>query len=575
MRAPAPSARSRPVPAWAGRRRSARFRSRSGRRLAQGSLRSRLRRILGKRGARITMRHGLDAGRRRGAPPRGPPRRGGAGRGPREAGDAAVPRARVRAGRRAPGAAAGRAGGRPRRGEVAAAGGGDRGDDARCRRGQRARLAGGRRRPCGGARGRPRRCRARARTGGLGRARPTAAPGRGDDGVGGYIRRTGPPRGADPGGAPRDDGARPRGRGRGRHSSPPARARRPRPCRLRRRRRRHGRRARERRRRPRRVPRRRAADEHRLRLGARWADSAQRDARLLRHGPGRRRHRRRYRRRHRRGTDREAVGVSRIAYLDCIGGIAGDMLLAALLDCGAPAERLAEVPALLGVDARVEVTRVSRHGIGALHVDVTAAATRTHTAYGELRERIERSALPARARARSLDAFARLAAVESRIHGVPPDEVVLHELGAVDTLVDVCGAMTMLDELGVERVVCSPLPFSRGLIDAAHGVLPVPAPAALALLVGAPLAGVDAEDELVTPTGAAVAATVAASWGLLPPLTLDAVGYGAGTRDLRDRPNVLRVLVGEASATAIEPDVVLLETNLDDLNPQLVPDAVE
>jgi len=267
--------------------------------------------------------------------------------------------------------------------------------------------------------------------------------------------------------------------------------------------------------------------------------------------------------------------VSRIAYLDCIGGIAGDMLLAALLDCGAPAERLAEVPALLGVDARVEVTRVSRHGIGALHVDVTAAATRTHTAYGELRERIERSALPARARARSLDAFARLAAVESRIHGVPPDEVVLHELGAVDTLVDVCGAMTMLDELGVERVVCSPLPFSRGLVDAAHGVLPVPAPAALALLVGAPLAGVDAEDELVTPTGAAVAATVAASWGLLPPLTLDAVGYGAGTRDLRDRPNVLRVLVGEASATAIEPDVVLLETNLDDLNPQLVPDAVE
>jgi len=152
---------------------------------------------------------------------------------------------------------------------------------------------------------------------------------------------------------------------------------------------------------------------------------------------------------------------------------------------------------------------------------------------------------------------------------------VLHELGAVDTLVDVCGAMTMLDELGVERVVCSPLPFSRGLVDAAHGVLPVPAPAALALLVGAPLAGVDAEDELVTPTGAAVAATVAASWGLLPPLTLDAVGYGAGTRDLRDRPNVLRVLVGEASATAIEPDVVLLETNLDDLNPQLVPDAVE
>ena len=267
--------------------------------------------------------------------------------------------------------------------------------------------------------------------------------------------------------------------------------------------------------------------------------------------------------------------MSRVAYLDCIGGIAGDMLLAALLDCGAPAERLGEVPELLGLDARVEVTRVSRHGIGALRVDVVAGAHGSHTAYRDIRERIEGAPLPERARTRALGAFARLAAAESRIHGVGVDEVELHELGAVDTLVDICGAMTLLEELAVERVVCSPLPFSRGLVAAAHGVLPVPAPATLALLVGASLAGVETEGELVTPTGAAIAATVAADWGSPPALTLETIGYGAGTRELADRPNLLRVLVGATVATPAARDVVLLETNLDDLSPQLVPDAVE
>ena len=266
--------------------------------------------------------------------------------------------------------------------------------------------------------------------------------------------------------------------------------------------------------------------------------------------------------------------MTRVAYLDCIGGIAGDMLLAALVDCGAPAERLAEVPALLDLDARVEVTRVFRHGIGALHVEVAGAAAK-HTPYVAIRERIERSRLAPRARARALDVFARLAAVEGRIHGVPNEKVELHELGSPDTLVDVCGTMTLLEELGVESVVCSPLPFSRGLVPAAHGMLPVPAPATLALLVGAPLAGVDTDGELVTPTGAAIAAALATGWGTLPPLTLEAVGYGAGAHDPADRPNLLRVLVGESAETGVDEDVVLLETNLDDLNPQLVPDAVE
>ena len=145
----------------------------------------------------------------------------------------------------------------------------------------------------------------------------------------------------------------------------------------------------------------------------------------------------------------------------------------------------------------------------------------------------------------------------------PPDDVHFHELGSLDTLVDVCGAFVLLDELDVERVVSSPLPFARGFVNAAHGVLPLPAPATLGLLEGAALVGVDTEAELVTPTGAAIAATVVEAWGALPPLTLEAVGYGAGTKDFSDRPNVVRVVLG-AEASRPTGRVALLETNLDD-----------
>jgi uncharacterized protein (TIGR00299 family) protein len=156
---------------------------------------------------------------------------------------------------------------------------------------------------------------------------------------------------------------------------------------------------------------------------------------------------------------------------------------------------------------------------------------------------------------------------------VPPEDVHFHELGSLDALVDVCGAFVLLDELGIERVVSSPLPFARGFVTAAHGVLPLPAPATLGLLEGAALVGVETEAELVTPTGAAIAATVVEEWGQLPPLTLDRVGYGAGTRDLPDRPNVVRVVIGTAVRRTTQ--VVVLETNLDDLSPELVPDAID
>ncbi|HUG64487.1 MAG TPA: nickel pincer cofactor biosynthesis protein LarC [Gaiellaceae bacterium] len=267
--------------------------------------------------------------------------------------------------------------------------------------------------------------------------------------------------------------------------------------------------------------------------------------------------------------------MSRVAYLDCVGGLAGDMLLAAFLDAGAELGTLRSVPVALGIDGvEIGVERVERQGIGALHLVIDAPHDHDHRHYAEIRGLVAGADLPDRARARSLEAFGRLAEIEGAIHGVPPDDVHFHELGSLDTLIDVCGAFVLLDELGVERVVSSPLPFARGFVKAAHGVLPLPAPATLGLLEGASLVGVDTEAELVTPTGAAIAATVVDEWGTLPPLTLEAVGYGAGTKDLDDRPNVVRVVLG-AEAERPTGRVVLLETNLDDFPPELVPDAVE
>jgi pyridinium-3,5-bisthiocarboxylic acid mononucleotide nickel chelatase len=259
-----------------------------------------------------------------------------------------------------------------------------------------------------------------------------------------------------------------------------------------------------------------------------------------------------------------------IAYLDCFGGLAGDMLLAALLDAGAPEAALREVPRRLGLgDVELKLERVSRHGVSALHLDVEGG-------HGERSwHSLQESLAAADVDERALAVLERLAEVEASIHGVPVDEVHFHELGAVDTVVDVVGAVTLLAELGIERLVCSPLPAGRGLVQTAHGVLPLPAPATAALLVGAPVVGVELEAELVTPTGAAIVSALADAWGPIPAMTIERIGYGAGTADFAERANVLRVFLGRASAFDAQAEVSLLETNLDDLLPELVPDAVE
>jgi uncharacterized protein (TIGR00299 family) protein len=190
--------------------------------------------------------------------------------------------------------------------------------------------------------------------------------------------------------------------------------------------------------------------------------------------------------------------------------------------------------------------------------------------------------LPERARERAHAAFAALAAAEAAVHGVSPEEVHFHEVGALDAIGDVCGIALALESLAVDELACSPLPVPRGLVGSAHGRLPLPAPATLELLRGAPLHGVDLDVELVTPTGAAVVAALASEFGPLPAMRLEAVGYGAGTRELADRPNVVRVLIGERdrghgerAGGAERGEALLIETNLDDLSPELVPDAAE
>lgn len=268
--------------------------------------------------------------------------------------------------------------------------------------------------------------------------------------------------------------------------------------------------------------------------------------------------------------------MTRSAYLDCVGGLAGDMLIAALLDAGGDVEHLRRLPGQLGIgEVDVSVERVERLGVGGLHVSFSAPGDPGERDWRSIRTLLERADLPEPVRRRSVAVFARLAEAEAHVHGVPVDEVHFHELGAVDTLMDVCGVLVLLDALEVGEIASSPLPVSHGLVDAAHGPLPLPAPAAAELLRGATLYGVPSGAELVTPTGAALAAELVSRFGELPPLTLEWIGTGAGSRDLPDRPNVVRVFLGQAAGAATTSEVVLLETNLDDLNPELVPDAVE
>jgi uncharacterized protein (TIGR00299 family) protein len=230
-----------------------------------------------------------------------------------------------------------------------------------------------------------------------------------------------------------------------------------------------------------------------------------------------------------------------------------------------------------GTAIDIAVSRTARHEISAAQVEVIAPPRREHRTLKDVRELIDGADLPARARDRAHEAFRRLAEAEARVHGTEPDQVHFHEVGALDAVADICGVALALEDLGIDRVVASPVPAPRGLASGSHGPMPVPPPATLEILkgTGAPLYGVEVDVELVTPTGAALLATLADDFGPLPEMRLDAIGYGAGTREIDRMPNVVRVLVGEEVRTPAYAMVSLIETNLDDLSPELVPDAAE
>jgi uncharacterized protein (TIGR00299 family) protein len=268
--------------------------------------------------------------------------------------------------------------------------------------------------------------------------------------------------------------------------------------------------------------------------------------------------------------------VTRVAHVDPVGGLAGDMLLAALLDAGAPRSALNDAIAAVGLDdVAIDVSQPVRAGLRATHVDVRTAAGHGRT--GEaMRAAIAGSGLTTPVRTRSIDALDRLIDAEAAVHGVDPSEVVLHELGGDDTLVDICGAFALLDALEIERLVCAPVPLGRGVGEMDHGPMPLPAPATMALLAGVPVVGVDTPGELVTPTGAAIVVTAADAWGELPAMVLRATGTGVGTREHPDRPNIVRITIGDASAgSGAGTTVVLLQANIDDLVPELVPDVLD
>lgn len=261
----------------------------------------------------------------------------------------------------------------------------------------------------------------------------------------------------------------------------------------------------------------------------------------------------------------------KLCYLDCFSGISGDMLLGALLDAGADRERVqAELAKLLPSGWSLSVARVKRGPLVATQVTAHVRETHPHRGLKEILDLIARAELLPRAAVRASKIFQRLAGAEARVHGVPVEKVHFHEVGAVDSILDIVGACVAFELLGIEEFACSALNLGGGRVQTAHGVLPVPAPATAELLRQAPTYSTGIERELVTPTGAAVVAALCTHFGAMPRMTVQQIGYGAGSAELSEQANVLRLFVGEsaeAGREAEEPVVTVLEANLDDMSP--------
>jgi uncharacterized protein (TIGR00299 family) protein len=298
--------------------------------------------------------------------------------------------------------------------------------------------------------------------------------------------------------------------------------------------------------------------------------------------------------------------MSRILYFDCFNGASGDMVLGALLDAGLPLDELRRALGSLALDgAAVSATRVLRAGVSATkfiveehgenahrhgtdehshshehnhehdhgHVHSSSAppvATHhAHRSLAEINALIERSALSPGAQDRAKALFHHLGEAEAAIHQIPIEKIHLHEVGALDSIIDIVGAVFALEWFHADRIISSPLNVGGGMVNSAHGRFPVPAPATVKLLAGAPVYSSGIQSELVTPTGALLVTSYATAFGPLPAMTVERVGYGAGDRDLPNTPNVLRVLVGESTEHPHTERIIVLQSELDDMNPQL------
>jgi len=263
-----------------------------------------------------------------------------------------------------------------------------------------------------------------------------------------------------------------------------------------------------------------------------------------------------------------------IAYFDCFSGISGDMVLGALVDAGAELRAIEGELRKLGLENwKISAEKVQRGAIHATHVRVETQEEHHHRGLAKILERIDAASLGPRAAESARKIFTRLAQAEARVHDVPVEQVHFHEVGAVDSIIDIVGAAVGFDLLGITEFACSALDVGGGQVKTQHGLLPVPAPATAELLRGAPTYSSGIQRELVTPTGAAIATTLAASFGQIPPMNLRAIGYGAGSADNKEKPNVLRLLIGDRDAAedgeAWDAPVTVIETNLDDMSPQI------
>lgn len=269
----------------------------------------------------------------------------------------------------------------------------------------------------------------------------------------------------------------------------------------------------------------------------------------------------------------------RIVYFDCFSGISGNMVLGALIDAGLELDELRrELAKLKLAGYRIEARRVLKRYIAGTLVDVKVQEEGVERHLGDILDIIEGSALPGEIKETCRRIFTKLAEAEARVHGLDVEDIHFHEVGGLDAIVDIVGSVVGLKLLGIEEVYSSPLHLGTGFVECAHGKLPVPAPATLELVKGVPTYGRDVEAELVTPTGVAIITTLAKAFGRTPLMEVEAIGYGAGHRDL-PIPNLLRVSIGKALEPewrGYEEDVVtLIEANIDDMNPELYEHVME